>query len=97
MKTDEEVLVKAASSFTGREGAIGNLQAEIPHWDFDQTRRELTGIWEKHLASIQIKTDDETARRKFYGAMYRASFLPRTFNDADGRYPPLPRASLSAS
>ena len=79
--------MKAASSFTGREGAIGNLQAEIPHWDFDQTRRELTGIWEKHLASIQIKTDDETARRKFYGAMYRASFLPRTFNDADGRYP----------
>lgn len=87
VKADEEVLVKAASSFTGREGAIGNLQAEIPHWDFDQTRRELTGIWEKHLASIQIKTDDETARRKFYGAMYRASFLPRTFNDADGRYP----------
>ena len=87
VKKNEEVLVKAASSFTDKEGAIRNLQAEIPHWDFERTRQELTEIWTKHLASIQVETPDETAKRKFYGAMYRASFLPRTFNDADGRYP----------
>ena len=83
----ETLLVKAASSFTDREGALRNLAAEIPHWDFDRTRQELSDIWERHLASIQVKTDDETARRKFYTALYHASFLPRAFSDADGRYP----------
>lgn len=83
----EEVLVKAASSFVSREGAIRNLEAEIPHWDFDRTRTELNGIWERHLSAIRVETEDRTAKELFYGAFYRASFLPRTFNDVDGRYP----------
>ncbi len=83
----EQVLVKAASSFTGAEGAGRNLSAEIPHWDFEQTRRELTEIWAKRLSSLRVETQDSVAKEKFYGAFYRASFLPRTFNDADGRYP----------
>lgn len=41
----ESLLVKAASSFVSVEGAMSNLEAEIPHWDFDRTRRELTDIW----------------------------------------------------
>lgn len=79
--------MKAASSFTDKDGALKNLAAEIPHWDFDQTHKELTNIWEQHLASVKIKTNDELARRKFYTALYHTSFLPRTFNDIDGRYP----------
>lgn len=80
-------MVKAASSFTDRKGAERNLQQEIPHWSFDQTRKELTAIWEKHLSAIEVETPDQEAKEKFYGAFYRASFLPRTFNDVDGRYP----------
>lgn len=83
----EEVLVKAASSFVSNDGAVKNLEAEIPHWDFEATRSQLTSIWEKHLAAISVRSDDELSKRKFYGAFYRASFLPRTFNDVDGRYP----------
>ena len=83
----EDVVVKAATSFVDADGAERNLQAEIPHWDFDQTRAELTRIWEERLALVDVKGKDRTALRKFYGAFYRASFLPRTFNDADGRYP----------
>lgn len=83
----EEVLVKAASSFVSNEGAVKNLEVEIPHWDFDATRSQLTSIWEKHLAAIRVRSDDELSKRKFYGAFYRASFLPRAFNDVDGRYP----------
>lgn len=87
VEANEQLLVKAASSFTDRKGAELNLQAEIPHWDFDLTREELTQIWEKHLASVRVETTDLAAKEKFYGALYRASFLPRTFNDVDGRYP----------
>ncbi len=48
---------------------------------------ELITIWEKRLAAIQVETTDSIAMQLFYGALYRASFLPRTFNDIDGRYP----------
>lgn len=81
------VVVKAASSFTDAAGADRNLAAEIPHWEFDRTRRELTDIWEARLGQIAVESDDRSTKEQFYGALYRASFLPRTFSDADGRYP----------
>ena len=83
----QQILVKAATSFTSVEGAEKNLASEIPHWDFSRTRRELTDIWERRLSQIRVETADEDAKAKFYSALYRASFLPRTFNDVDGRYP----------
>lgn len=87
VKQDEQVLVKIASSFVSHDGALKNLKSEIPYWDFDETRSQLTDIWEKHFATINVCSDDEASKRKFYGAFYRASFLPRTFSDVDGRYP----------
>ena len=83
----EQVLVKAASSFTSIEGAEKNLTAEIPHWDFDRTRDELTRIWEKRLSQVKVEADDDIDKVKLYSALYRASFLPRAFNDVDGSYP----------
>ena len=81
------ILIKAASSFTDMEGAQKNLDTEIPHWDFDRTRQELNSIWEQRLSQVTVQTNNRNDKEKFYGALYRASFLPRTFNDVDGRYP----------
>lgn len=81
------LMVKAASSFTSIEAAEANLQAEIPHWNFDQTRQELASIWERQLSKINVTSNDETYLRKFYGALYRSSFLPREMNDVSGSYP----------
>lgn len=81
------IIIRAASSFTDIEGARRNLEEEIPHNNFERTRKELTEIWEKHLKRIEIDTDEDMLKRKFYGALYRASFLPRTISDVDGRYP----------
>lgn len=87
VKAGEQILIKAASSFTDKEGAEKNLQKEIPHWNFQQTQNELNNIWKKQFTAINIQTKDNTAKKKFYSALYRSSFLPRTFNDVDGRYP----------
>lgn len=87
VKAKEQVLIKAASSFTNIEGVTRNIQSEIPHWNFDKVRSELSAIWEKRLALINIETDEPDAKEKFYGAFYRASFLPRTFSDVDGSFP----------
>lgn len=83
----ERVLVRAASSFTDTEGALRNLEAEIPHSDFERTRAELTDIWNRRLGMIKVEGATPDEQTKFYSALYRASMLPRTFNDVDGRYP----------
>lgn len=86
VKKGESVEFKAASSFTGMEGAIANLKAEIPGWDFEATKERLAGIWENQLGKINAEGDEENLK-KMYSALYRASFLPRAFNDVDGAYP----------
>lgn len=82
----ECIAVKAASSFTGIDGAIANLRAEIPHWDFDKVHESLADTWQRHLGSVEAVTDDPDHLRKFYGALYRCSFLPHEVNDVDGSY-----------
>ena len=85
--TDGPVLVKAASSFTSIENALENLEAEIPGWDFDAVQKNLAEKWNDHLGQIKVETPRAEDKKKFYSALYRSSFLPRTFNDVDGSYP----------
>lgn len=87
VKKGESIVVKAASSFTGITGALKNLYAEIPDFDFDAVRSRLTGIWNQQLGKINLEGGSDEERIKFYSALYRASFLPRAFNDVDGLYP----------
>lgn len=89
VKKGETVTIKAASSFTGIDGALANLRAEIPAWDFPATRARLASLWESRLSRLQVSPAScGEALTKFYSALYRASFLPRAFSDADGSYPP---------
>ena len=83
----EQLIVRAASSFTDMEGALRNLQAELPKDDFDGTRAALEAIWRSHLSRIKVEGGSDAELTKFYSALYRTSFLPRVMNDADGRYP----------
>ena len=84
---NQQTIAKVASSFTDMAGAKLNMETEIPHWNFDTTHQELTNIWKKQLGKIEVKSQSQEEKEKFYGAMYRASFLPRQINDIDGRYP----------
>lgn len=84
---DCPVTVRAASSFTDMAGAQRNLDTEISHNDFDLVRRNLTDTWNARLGIIDIQEASPADSAKFYGALYRSSFLPRTVNDVDGRYP----------
>lgn len=81
----QPVKIKMALSAVSTEGALKNLQAEIPHWNFEKIKVEAREAWEKELEKIQIKADKEKMMA-FYTSMYHAFINPITYNDVDGKY-----------
>ena len=82
----EQVLLKVALSPVSVEGARANLAAELPGWDFDATAAAAGQVWNSELSKVKIQTQDETARKIFYTALYHAMIAPVTFCDVDGTY-----------
>ena len=86
-KAHEPIVLKAASSFTGREGAKRNMAAEAEGVSFEQMKRKTAEEWCQRLHAIDVEDEDTARINQFYGALYRASFLPREMSDVDGAYP----------
>ena len=81
-----ELLVKVALSPTSVDNAKANMQAELPHWDFDRAEGEAIEAWNHELSRISIKTDDEDVKKIFYTAMYHLMTAPSVFCDVNGDY-----------
>ena len=82
----EQILLKVGISPVSTEGAYKNMQQELPGWDFDAVAKAAAGQWNKELSRIRIETEDESARKVFYTALYHTMIAPSTFCDVDGRY-----------
>lgn len=82
----EEIVVKVAISAVSTEGAALNLKTEIPHWDFDQIRKESSEIWNKSMSVIEVETKMEDKKVIFYTALYHAMINPNIYMDVDGKY-----------
>ena len=85
-KDQMEVLVKVAISYVSIEGARKNLEAELPHWDFDKVRAEAKAAWNKELSKIEVTGGTDDQRTNFYTALYHTMIHPNVFNDVDGKY-----------
>ncbi|HCN12269.1 MAG TPA: sugar hydrolase, partial [Chryseobacterium sp.] len=83
---NEQILVKFALSNTSTNGALKNLEAEIPHWDFDKIKRESEAKWEKELSKIEVETLTENDKRTFYTSLYHTMMSPILYQDVDGKY-----------
>lgn len=83
---DEVILVKVGISAVSVEGALRNLQAEVPGWDFKGVRHAANAAWEKELAKISIETNRPDHQKIFYTAFYHSLIAPTLFNDVDGQY-----------
>ncbi len=84
---NDVIMAKVGTSFTSIEEARANLDAEIPHWDFEKTKSETTQIWNEALSTISLKGGKDEDYTKFYTALYHSMLFPRTFSDMDGSYP----------
>lgn len=81
----EQIKVKMALSPVSMEGAMNNMEAEIPGWDFGKVKMQAQDAWEKELHKIEIAGDQEQ-KENFYTAMYHAFINPTVYMDADGSY-----------
>ena len=78
--------MKFALSAVSADGAIKNLQAEIPHWNFGKTRNEAKEKWNKELSKIKVETNTPDEKVVFYTALYHAFISPIIYEDVDGQY-----------
>jgi predicted alpha-1,2-mannosidase len=85
-KKNKTVYVKVGISQTGIEGARKNLEAEIPHWDFEKIKAEAKALWNKELSKIDIYTRDKNKSFLFYTALYHCMIHPSVASDVDGKY-----------
>ncbi len=81
----EEVKIKFALSAVSTEGALKNLRAELPHFDFDRVKAEANERWEKELQRITIDAPEEK-KVTFYTSLYHTFINPVEYMDVDGRY-----------
>lgn len=80
------LLVKVGLSAVSPDQAEKNLQAELPHWDFDRVHQASRDRWADKLEAVRIETADTTILRNFYTAMYHAHIAPYNYQDVDGQY-----------
>lgn len=86
----EEVVAKVALSSASMEGAMANMKAENPGWNFDRISRKAEECWDKELSRIAIE-GDETYKKTFYTAFYHTMMGPTIYSDVDGSHRGLDR------
>ncbi len=86
MPSTEELNVKVALSAVSTEGALLNMETEVPHWDFELVKQQARAKWNAELNKIHVKMMDEDDLVTFYTALYHSFISPIVFEDADGSY-----------
>ncbi len=86
VKDGEAVMVKFALSPVSTQGAIKDMIAEAPGWNFDAYRKKGQETWNSELSKIKVETTTEEQKRVFYTALYHTFLSPVTFMDVDGMY-----------
>ena len=82
----EKLLMKVALSPVSVEGARANMAAELPGWDFDETRAAARAAWNHELSKVRITTSSRDRKTVFYTAMYHSLIAPSLFCDVDMQY-----------
>ena len=83
---NEQILVKVGISAVDIEGAKNNLNAEIPAWRFDHTRKLACEAWNRELSRIRVEGKSKKDKTVFYTALYHTMIAPNLFSDVDGRF-----------
>ena len=83
---DEKIKVKFALSPVSTNGAMKNLAAETPDWDFERVKLEGQAAWSRELGKINVTAISEDDLTNFYTALYHTFLSPTIYMDVDGAY-----------
>ena len=75
-KANQAIQAKVGISFISAEQAKGNIQAEIPGWNFAQVRQTAASLWNTELAKLNLSGETDSQRRQLYTAMYHVMLMP---------------------
>lgn len=81
----QPLVVKVALSSVSEEGAIANMDAEVPGFEFDAVHKAATAEWGKELRRVDIVAPPDV-QKNLYTAMYHAMLSPNLTMDVDGNY-----------
>ena len=73
---NEKIKIKFALSAVSTKGAMMNLRAEIPDWDFEKTKNESQIKWNYELAKVEVETPTKEEKETFYTALYHTMLNP---------------------
>ena len=82
---DAPLVVTVALSSVSEAGAIANLDAEVPGFEFDTVRADARRQWSDALAVLDVEAPEHD-RRSAYTALYHTLLGPTLFMDVDGQY-----------
>ncbi len=77
---------KVGISAVSAAGALKNLDAEIPGFNFNKTLLAAKAAWNKELHKIEVESTDKNKLTTFYTALYHSFLSPNLFMDVDGQY-----------
>ena len=80
---NETIVVKTALSMHSIAGAYKNMEAEAPHFAFDDYREAARNLWERQLQKITVEGGTEEQKTIFYTMLYQSMLAPNLFSDAD--------------
>jgi len=67
------------------EGALKNLEAEIPQFNFENVRAGAKKLWQDELGKIKIDASSDK-KITFYTSLYHTLINPIQYMDVDGKY-----------
>ena len=81
-----ELLLKVGVSPVSEDNALANIDAEVPHWRFDEIVKSANAKWNNQLRVLRVETDKTSYKKVFYTALYHAMIAPVLHNDHNGDY-----------
>ena len=80
---NETIVVKTALSMHSIAGAYKNMEAEAPHFAFDNYREAARNLWERQLQKITVEGGTEEQKTIFYTMLYQSMLAPNLFSDVN--------------
>ena len=91
-----EVISKVGISSVSAEGALKNLNTEVPDFDFNKVKKDAKSLWNAELSKLEVEggapktlNGIDSIKKKqviFYTSLYHAMLAPNVYNDVDGQY-----------